>query len=118
MTIWSDSLDAIYASEMAVNGTLSPGTAGSDVTLRMLDKTVGVRVGDPDEPSVETILPAAYVRMSELDENSITRQQIDNSTVTIGGRNWRVKSHVLRPTPDGELEGELCMFLMGDAANG
>lgn len=115
MTIWQDSLDAIYASDIAVNATLSAGTAGSGLTLRMIDKTVGIEVGEPDDPQVTTILPAAYVRMSELTSNSLTRQDLDNATVTIGGRDWRVKSHLLRPCPDGELAGEVCMFLIGGA---
>jgi hypothetical protein len=114
VTIWSDSLDAIYASDIAVNGTLSPGTGGDDVTLRMIDKTVGLAVGDPDEPANQTILPAAFVRLSEMAERSVTRAQIESGTVTIAGRDWRVKSTQPRPSPDGEQLGELCMFLMGD----
>lgn len=116
MTIWQDSLNSIYASEAGVNATLSAGTAGSGLTMRMLDKTVGIKVGDPDDPQVVTILPAVFVRMSELTSNSLTRRDLDGSTVTIGGSDWRVKSHILFPTPDGELKGEACLFLMGGPA--
>lgn len=118
MTIWQDSLNDIYTSDHAVDATLSAGTAGSDITMRMIDKTLGIRVGDPDQPQVETVLPAAFVRMSELTDNGLTRADLDGSTVTIGGSDWRVKSHMLIPTPDGELRGQACIFLIGAPASG
>lgn len=112
MTIWSDGLDAIYNSELATDGLLSSGTGGDAVTLRMLDKTVGVAVGDPNEPSIMTILPAVCVRASELEERAIPVASVDAGTVTVAGREWRVKSHQVRPRPDGAQE--VYLFLMGD----
>lgn len=116
MTIWQDSLDTIYTSELAVDATFSAGTAGSGLTLRMLDKTVGIEVGEPDNPQVTTVLPAAYVRMAELTSNGLTRADVDGATVNIAGQDWRVKAHILRPRPDGQVE--VCMFLIGAPANG
>lgn len=117
MSLWSANLDAIYSSDIAVDASLTPGTGGSAVSVRAIDKTVGIEVSDPArfELNQMTIRPAAYVRMSQLGSNSLTRDDLDEGTVTIGAKVWRIKAHMLRPNPDGELNGEVCMFLQDDS---
>lgn len=117
MTIWSDMLDNIYVSEVAVDAVLITADSGSvTATLKAIDKTVGIEVDDSSEATLLTIRPAAYMRMAELTANSITRTDLDGGTIAINGKTWLIKAHALRPNPDGELKGEVCVFLEGEAA--
>ena len=113
MTIWSDQLDAIYASEIAVDATLDTGTDGDAVSVRAIDKTAGVEVAGKGDAS--SIRVAAFVRMSQLTGLGLARGDLHGGTLTIGDKTWRIDGHVLRPNPDGELKGEVCMFLMESA---
>ena len=108
-------LDSLYdePSDLSVAATLAPGTGGSPVSLRVMDKTIGI---EAEESGVLTIRPAAYLRMAELTDNSLTRDDLDEGTLTIGGKAWRIKAHLLRPNPDGQLAGEVCCFLLDEDA--
>lgn len=113
MTIWSDQLDSIYASPIASECTLVPGTGGVPVLIKAIDKTVGVEVFN-DSVAGMTIRPAAYLRMSDVTSNGLTRGDLDQGTLTISDKTWRIVSHLLRPNPDGELKGEVCVLLMDE----
>ena len=114
VTIWSDQLDTIYASEIAVDAELDTGTEGEAVSVRAIDKTSGVEVsGEGDASSIRA---AAFVRMSQLTGYGLARGDLQGGTLTIDSKSWRIDGHTLRPNPDGELKGEICIFLMdGDA---
>jgi hypothetical protein len=59
MTIWDDHYDAIYASDIAVDGTLTLDTTDAvAVALRAIDWTAGVQVGF-EGVDVGTLRPAA-----------------------------------------------------------
>lgn len=118
MTIWSDSLDSIYESEIAVTAQLQPGdgTGSTGIDVAVIDKTIGIEIGGDGDAGLQTIRPAAYVRMATLTANSLDRSDLDNGILTINGKDWRIEAHVLRPSPDGELKGEVCMLLRDEAA--
>jgi hypothetical protein len=115
VTIWTDMLDGIYGSAIAVSATLVPASGGDGVTVKVVDKTDGLVIGG--EGDVQSIVPAVAVRMSELTSNSLTREDLDNGTLTLpSGKTWAIKAHALKPTPDGELQGEAILLLNdGDA---
>jgi hypothetical protein len=113
VTIWSDSLDSIYSSPIAVEATLAPDSSPGAVTVSVIDKTIGIEIVG-DNASEMTIKPAAYIRMSELTANGLARGDLNEGTLTINGKAWRIKAHALRPSPDGELTGEVCVFLMDE----
>lgn len=84
-----------------------PGTDGAEITLTALDKTAGVEVGGSVE--VQTILPAAVVRASEL--SSVDLTDLEDSSLAMNGKTWRVKSYMLKPSPKGEGDGEVYLVL-------
>ena len=48
--------------------------------------------------------------------HALARGDLQGGTLTIDSKAWRIDGHTLRPNPDGELKGEICIFLMdGDA---
>lgn len=107
---WQVMYDANYSTAThGVSATLVPteGTDAVDVTA--IDKTTGVEVGDGVD--LLTILPAADIRMAELVSQSIGRGALDGGTLEMNGKVWRIRKHELRPSPAGESEGEIRLFL-------
>jgi hypothetical protein len=110
MTIWSDMLDGIYDTDIAVDASLTGGSGGDAVSVRIVDKTDGLDLVD-GEGIVRSIQAAAYIRMSELSDNSISIDDLAGGTLVIGTKSWVIKSYRLKPNPDGELSGEVIIFL-------
>ena len=120
MTRWSDSLDQIYF-DFAVAAILTPGTGtGADaVAVMAIDKTDGLEITttlDAFQGGVNTIRPAACIRMVQLTEAGIAHADLDGGSLALTDKTWRIHSHLLRPTPDGELKGEVILFLLDESA--
>ena len=115
MTRWSDSLDQIYF-DFGVAAILTPGTGtGADpVAVMAIDKTEGLEL--TDQNGLQTIRPAASIRMSQLTDAGIAHAELDNGSLALTDKTWRIHSHLLRPTPDGELKGEVILFLLDESA--
>lgn len=108
MTIWTDALDAIYASDIGVDGTLSLLTD----SIRMVDKTTGVDVQPIGLATMPTILPAVCVQRRVLTAAGVTNlSTLINATVTVNGVTWKITNHAYRPQPGGELDGEVFLIL-------
>ena len=114
MTLWSDNLENIYESDIAVTATLLvPSSGGAEFSVRLIDKTSGIEISD--QQGLQTIRSAAVLRMSTLEDNSILRTDLDNGTVTINSKDWKIQSHLLKPNPDGELKGEVVLLLIDES---
>lgn len=108
LSIWTDSLDAIYDTDVAVDGVLSILTA----SVRVIDKTAGVDLMPLGKAKVPTIVPAACVRRYELTAAGVTDlAPLLNATLTFNGATWRIVNHVYRPQPGGEMDGEITLIL-------
>lgn len=107
MSVWTDSLDAIYDTDIAVDGSLSLLTD----TIRVIDKTSGVDLMPLGQAKVPTIVPAACVRRYELTAAGLSPTDLINATLTMNGGTWRIVNHAYRPQPGGELEGEVTLIL-------
>lgn len=101
-------VQTIFGDDAAVLTTT--GSVGA-VTLSAIDKTSGVEVAVQGNIDVQTILPAAVIRMAELLGLGLTRGDLDGSTLTLNGKDWLVQSHRLTPGPQGETAGECMLFL-------
>lgn len=99
--------DPIY-NALGVSAQLDLGTDGI-VPLTVIDKTAGIAVGDGVE--VHTIKPACDARMVELLSVGVSFDELENAPITFNGKTWTVTHHELRPSPRGENDGELRMFL-------
>lgn len=94
--------------------TIVEGEPGILVTA--IDKTAGVEVATSGAFDVLTIKPAAAVRVHELATLGVGLDALDESTLLLNDRLWRVRSHMLKPSPKGELEGEVFLILSDDDA--
>jgi hypothetical protein len=99
-----------------VEAVITPVTSASPATLIVIDKTSGVPVpragqrfaGDPD---VDTLGPAAVVRVTALTDAGLTRADLRRASLTMNGQTYRIESTVPRSTPGGEADGEVYLML-------
>jgi len=103
----------IYAT-LGVPATITPGSTASPATVVALDKTAGMTVfgGGVD---VESIKPAAVVRVAELAAAGLTRADLVDASILINGSIWEIRSTQPRPSPNGERDGELLLILDGSS---
>lgn len=88
--------------------------AGVAYEVRVLDKTAGVAVGTNTE--VQTVEPAAVVRAPELSDKGIPSvAALKGAILEFNGRRWRVRNWQPKPSPRGEDDGEVYLFLSGAA---
>lgn len=102
--------DPIYLVQ-GVDATLTlAGVSESIDGLTVLDKTGGIAI-EGDGPDVQTILPAAVIRVAELTAKGVTARQVIRAILEFNGKRWRVKTYRPKPSPKGELDGELFLLL-------
>lgn len=97
---------SIYGVEAVL--TLDGDVVHDDLTV--IDKTAGLSIGDNVE--TPTLKPAAIIRMQELTDKGITREQLDDALVRFNENTWKISSTQPRPVPNGgESKGELLLWL-------
>ena len=88
---------------------------GSVFGVTVLDKTSGIDIGD-STAQVQTIKPAAVVRVAELRAAGIVAEYLPKASITFSGFQWKITSTRLRPSPNGENDGELFLILTAKVA--
>jgi hypothetical protein len=106
--------DPVYA-EIGVPATLAAGTAG-EVALTVIDDT-RPKALPAGSAEVRSVGPGAFVRIPELAENGIAREDYTDAMLAFNGRTWMVRSYELRGSPNGEDLGEV-RFLLKEHAGG
>src|SRR4051794_5845501 len=61
----------------------------------------------------ETIDPRAAIRAADLTILGLTSAQLDDATLVLNGKNWRVTAWQPQPSPEGEADGEYVLLLEG-----
>ena len=84
--------------------------------IRAIDCTSGIEVTEGSGIDVKTIRPAAIVRMRELTDLGLGREDIEDAALELNNKLWRVKATMPKPAPTGEADGELYLFLIEDEA--
>ena len=108
----------VYA-QLGVSATLTLEGGGTPFPFVVLDKTSGVDISfGGGEGGVQTIAPAAVVRVPELRESGIKPNDLVEAVLAMNGYTWRVKSFKLRPSPNGEDDGEAYLLLVQKRAAG
>ncbi|MEJ6845088.1 hypothetical protein V3589_02545 [Sinorhizobium fredii] len=89
-------------------------TAGTEVTITVIDKTAGLPLG----PNIEigTVVPGAMLQAADLTAAGVGREDLDEATIAFNGNTWRIASHYPKPVPSGEANGEIVLTL--EAFNG
>jgi hypothetical protein len=87
--------------------TVACGHPAKDVTV--LDKSAGIALGENVE--VQTMKPAACIRVAELAEHDIARADLPGGTIEFNDKVWKIEATMPRVTPTGEATGELLLLL-------
>lgn len=110
MVDWSAHYAAIY-NALGVSATITLADSGDTVSATVIDKTGGITVQERQGGvAVDTLRPAAAVRVSDLDGASTA--DLNGSDITFNGGTWRIESHIPRPSPIGEGGGEIYLVLV------
>lgn len=101
---------ALYAPVYATWGvpavlTLAPGT----FDIAAIDHSEGRAVGTP--VLVEITEPHARVLAGDVADLGLTPEQLDDGRILLNGKSWRITSHRPKPSPYGELDGEIFLLL-------
>jgi hypothetical protein len=91
-----------------IAATLTP-SGGEAKTVTVINLTKGVEVSAAG--ALNTIRPAADIRVPELISSGITRSQLRGAVLSISGKDWSVRDHESRPSPRGEDDGEIRLLL-------
>lgn len=94
---------------LGVPASLTLPGALAPVAVRAIDKTAGIAIGGAVD--VQSIVPAASVRMSDLAAGGVRLDDLDESLLGLNGLTWRVRSHMPRPSPAGQADGEVYLLL-------
>lgn len=103
---WSVLYDPHY-SVIGVDATIATAGGGS-AAVTAIDHTAGI---EASVGGVETVRPAARVRVAELDDAGLARADLEGgATIALNGSTWTIVATQPRPTP-GEAPGELLLIL-------
>lgn len=104
----------LYGPQYVIQGTDAVLTLPDSTVcpIRVLDKTVGVDISN-GKSDVATIKPAAAVRVPELTALGVTMDRLPGSVIVFNGASWNVLSFRLRPSGNGEMDGEVYLVLSG-----
>lgn len=110
---WSAHYDSIYGELGVVASVVLGDTAATEVEgLTVIDKTSGLAaLIDNGTITVQTIRALAAIRMTELADNSIAREDLKGATITFNSADWIIHSTRPAPSPTGESQGELYLLL-------
>jgi len=86
---------------------------GNEVyAIRGIDKTAGLEVSVEGDIGVQTVRPAAVLRMADLAAVALAPDDLMDAIVDISGTSWKVRSYYPKPSPSGEGDGELYIILV------
>lgn len=101
-------LSPIYSS-LGLEATLT-SVDGLPTLITIVDKSEGVVLdGVHGGQHFGAAKPAACVRVSELDENSVSRDSLKGATLSFSGKDWRIAATQPKPCPGSK--GELYLIL-------
>ena len=87
---------------------------GDSADLTAVDKTAGIVIPDA-RTLLETIRPVARIRARELEATGIAVADLTEGQITLNGATWRIKSYRPRPSPLGEMDGEIDLILLQES---
>jgi hypothetical protein len=102
----------LYAPVYAALGVAAEMTVEGDETLYefvVLDKTGGVEI--TLQGAETTLSPAVVMRRADLEEVELSPADLRNALIEVNGVSWKVISYYNKPSPMGQLDGEIYLIL-------
>lgn len=103
--------DPIYAA-LGVPAVLTGSTAVGSHDLVVIDRTVGLSVPTGSVIEIQSVRPYCKVRMAEIIAAGIDLDDEDETyAISFNGKDWKVKSHQMIPSPSGLDAGQVMLIL-------
>lgn len=109
-------LYAVLSTDATITSSVNPSLG--ELAIKVVDKTRGVslvndydRDRDRQHTAIETVAPAAFLRVTELEAAGWTRSDLRRGTITMNGKSYRIESAKPQSTVSGEGQGELMLIL-------
>lgn len=100
---------------LVLNGVIYPPPGSNLVAL---DKTEGIEIVMGMGIGLETMKPICEFIIGDLLALGITPNMLDDGSVTLNSRNWKILSHRLNPTTSGTSDGTVYCQLEGLSDDG
>lgn len=107
--------DPIYLT-LGVQAIVTPGATQTPVEMTAMDQTAGIIVTE-GKLGIQAIKPACSLRGRELTANGIAPADLKDGTITLwpdtpDERVWRIENYSVKPSPNGEMAGEVQLILI------
>ncbi len=100
----------LYAPAYRILGVQSVlNVEGTDYPVKARDLTAGFVL--PGAVETETELPMASFRAADIAALGLTADQLDGGTLLMNSVLWRIPSHRILPSPNGDGDGEVYLIL-------
>lgn len=99
---------------LGVSALLDVEDVTDPIALTVIDQTKGVEIPQADGIQLQAIKPVATARMVEVTDKGLSRENFKGATLTFNGKSWRISSHLMKPSPNGEADGEV-YFILSEA---
>jgi hypothetical protein len=103
-------LNPVFA-VLQVPAVLTTDDTAAPFDIMVIDKTDGLPT-EGNEIGIQTIRPACAVKVADLLALNIDIVELDGGIIVFNDRTWRIESHSRAPTPGGEDDGQLYMWLI------
>lgn len=100
----------IYATGLMTTEASLLTVDGDTFNLTVIDLTEGAELQSDQGAQIQTLMPAADVRVKQLKDLDLAAEDLYNAQIELNGKTWRVHSYRRMPGPQGG--GEVRMFLM------
>lgn len=119
MSVFETFFDTIYGdSNFGTPALLTPSTDADELEITVIDESAGAVI-EEGKFGIQTIKPAVSVRASELTAAGLIPSDLSGGSIilrpnTPQQRTWRIEGYLLKPSPAGELAGEVQLTLLRD----
>jgi hypothetical protein len=117
MSVFESVFDTIYGdSNFGTPALLTPSTDADELAITVIDETSGAVV-TLGKLGIQSIKPAVSVRGSELTAAGLIPSDLSGGSVILRPNTpqetcWRIENYALKPSPAGELAGEVQIILI------
>jgi hypothetical protein len=119
VSVFETFFDTIYGdSNFGTPALLTPSTDADILAITVIDETAGAIITE-GKFGIQTIKPCVSVRASELTAAGLIPSDLSGGLIilrpnTHQQRSWRIEGYLLKPSPAGELAGEVQLTLLRD----
>jgi hypothetical protein len=117
MSVFETMLDSIYSDGNFITpALLTPSTDADELAITVIDETSGAVV-TLGKLGIQSIKPVVSVRASELTAAGLIPSDLSGGSLILRPNTpqescWRIESYALKPSPAGELAGEVQIILI------